>query len=215
MKSRLIQMFLLALVALLLAGCHKMQARTKIEPDGSGEVQMGIGFSAEERENMEEQGGNSQDFCHTSQGSPNVKVTEEQRGDETWCITTTQFGNLEELRNLYGQSDGIKINRLEINDGKLYYDVDVDTLSDGSSFSTLTDIRWSVVLPGAPISHNADQAEENTLTWIPAPKSGIVNIHAESEVPRGSNFPRCSAAFIGLFVGLIYLRRRGRSLSLK
>ena len=215
MKSRLIQRLLLVLVALLLAGCHKMQARTKIDPNGSGELQVGIGFSAAERTNMEEQNGNLQDFCNTSQIIPNVKVTEEQRDDETWCITTTQFKNLEELRSLYAQRVGISINRLEISDGKFYYDVDMDTLSDASSFSALTDIMWSVVLPGAPISHNADQVDGNTLTWVPTPKSGIVNLQTESEVPHGFNFPPCSAAFIGLCAGLIYLRRRGRGLSLQ
>jgi hypothetical protein len=203
------------MAALLLAGCHKMQARTEIGRDGSGALQVGIGFSAEERANMEKQSGNSQDFCNTSQANPNVKVTEEQRGEETWCITTTQFKTLDELRGLYQEWEGIQINRLEISDGKFYYDVNIDTLSESSSFSALTEITWAVVLPGTPISHNADQVDENTLTWMPTPKSGVINMHAESEVPRGSGFPPCGTVFIGLFVGLIYLTRYGRTLSLR
>ena len=215
MNSRLIQMYVLALVALLLAGCHKMQASTKIEPDGSGELQVGIGFSAEERANIEKQNDSSQDFCNTSQANTKVKVTEELRDDETWCITTTPFKNLEDLRNLYEQRAGIRINRLEISDGKLYYDVDIDTLSEESGFSTLTDISWSVALPGTPTSHNADQVDQNTLTWTPTPKSRIVNLHAESEVPRGLNFPCCNSAFLALFMGLIYLRQHRTKLSLQ
>ena len=193
-------------------GNHEMQAITTIESSGSGELQVGIGFSAEERANMEKQSSNSQDFCNTAQEIKNVKVTEEQRGDETWCITTTQFKDLDELRSLYAQREGIKINRLEVSDGKLYYNMDLDTLSEDSSFSALTDITWTLVLPGTLISHNADQVDGNTLTWMPTPKSGIVSLQAESEVPHGFNFPSCNSAFAVLFVGLMYLHRYRKSL---
>jgi hypothetical protein len=212
MKSHSLKLVVLVIGAFVLAGCHKLEVTTKIEPNGSGELRMGVGFSAEERANMEKQNSNPQDFCNTSQTPPNVTVTEERRGDETWCTTTTRFKNLEQLRSLYEQRKGIKINRLEISKGKFYYDVDIDTLSADSSFSAPTDITWSVVLPGTPIEHNADQADENTLIWTPTPKSGIINMRAESEVPRsGFNFPPCGAAFIGLSIGIIHLHRRGRN----
>ena len=213
MKSRLFRILVISLVTLLLTGCHKMQATTTIKPKGSGELKVGVGFSAEERANIEKQNGNSVDFCNTSRATANVTVTEEQRGEETWCITTTQFKTLDELRSLYAEWEGIKINRLEISDGKFYYDVDIDTLSETSNFASLTDITWTIVLPGAPISHNADQVDANALTWIPTPKSGVINLHAESQVPGGFSFPSCGAAFIGLVVGLMYLQRHGRSLS--
>ena len=135
-------------------------------------------------------------------------MVEEKRGEETWCVTTARFENLDELRTLYEQREGIKINRLEISDGKFFYDIDIDTLSDDSSFSALTEITWSVVLPGEPISHNADQVNGTTLTWSPTPKSGVINLRAESEAPRGFNFPPCGTAFIGLGVGLIYLHKK-------
>jgi len=162
---------------------------------------------------MEKQSSTSQDFCNTSQETRNVKVMEERRGDETWCITNTQFKDLEELRSLYAEWEGIKINRLEVSDGKFYYDMDLDTLSEDSSFSALTDITWTVILPGTPISHSANQVDGNTLTWMPTPKSGIVNLQAESEVTRGFKFPSCSSAFTLLFVGLMYLHRYRKSLS--
>jgi hypothetical protein len=163
---------------------------------------------------MEKQNSNPQDFCNTSQTPPNITVTEEQRGEETWCITTTRFKNLEQLRNLYEQRKGIKINRLEISDGKLYYDIDLDTLSETSNFSAFTSITWSVVLPGAPIEHNADQTAENTLTWTPISRSGMISIRAESEVPQAKfKFPSCGATLIGFGVVFIHLYRRGRNLS--
>ena len=209
MKIQLSRILLPAAAVLLLAGCHKLDATTRIEANGSGELRMETGFSPEERENLEKQNPNQQDFCNTSQSPPNVSVTEEQRGEETWCITTAQFENLDELRSLYGQRDGIQINRLEISGGRFYYDIDLDTSSGESNFSALTEITWSVILPGTPLNHNAEQVDGNTLTWKPASKSGIVNMQAESEVPQGG-FPPCGTAFIGFFAVLIRLRRRGR-----
>jgi len=208
MKHHPLKKIAWVLATLLLAGCHKLEATTSIKPNGSGELQTGIGFSAEERANIDKQYANSQYFCNTSQTHENVSVTEEQRGDETWCVTTTQFKNLDELRALYEQQMGIPVNRLETSDGKFYYDVDVDTLSEGSTFSMLTDIKWSVVLPGEPISHNADEADGNTLIWKPTPKSGVINFQAESEVSRGFNFPSCGTALIGFGVVFVHLRKK-------
>jgi len=207
MKIRSLKICALIFSALLLAGCHKLEATTTIEPNGSGELQMGVGFSAEERTNLEKQNNNAQDFCNTSQTPPNVTVIEEQRGDETWCITVAPFKDLEELRSLYEQRQGIKINRLEISDGKFTYDVDVDTLSETSNFSALTVITWSVILPGAVIDHNANEVDGNTLTWMPTPKSGIVNIHAESKAPQdGSGFQVCGIPVIGLGLVFVFLQ---------
>src|SRR5215475_9801341 len=195
MKSCSIKRLVLIFSALLLAGCHKLEATTKVEPNGSGELRMGVGFSPEERANMIKQGSNPQDFCNTSQKPSNVVVTEEKRGDETWCITTTPFKDLEELRRLYEQRKGIRINRLEILDGKFYFDVDIDTLSKTSDFSAFKEITWTVVLPGAPIQHNTDQVDGNTLTWTVPPQTDSTNLRAESEAPKaGFKFPTCGSA---------------------
>jgi len=203
MKSRSIKLLVLIFGALLLAGCHKLEARTKVTPNGSGELQMGVGFSAEERANIEKQNNNAQDFCNTAQTSQGMTVIEEQRGDETWCITTTQFKNLEELRSLYEQRKGIRVNRLEIVDKKFYFDIDIDTVSETSDFSVPTDITWSVVLPGTPIEHNANEVNGNALTWTVDPENESVNLRAESEVPKtGFSFPTCGTAIIILMSAL-------------
>ena len=211
MKNRSIKMLVWVFCALLLAGCHKLEAITKLEPNGSGELRMGVGFSAQERANMEKQGSNPQDFCNTSQTAPKVTVTEEKRGDETWCITTTPFKNLEELRSLYEQRKGIRVNRLEIVDGKFYFDVDIDTLSKTSDFSAFKDITWIVVLPGAPIEHNTEQVDANTLTWAVPPQIENTNLYAESEVPKpGLNLPGCGSGMIVLVMALFPWLQRGR-----
>ena len=111
MKVRSLKICLLVFGVFLLAGCHKLEATTKIEPNGSGELKMGVGFSAEERANLEKRNPDQKDFCNTTQAPPNTTITEEQRGDETWCINITRFNDLAELRSLYEQRSGIKINR--------------------------------------------------------------------------------------------------------
>lgn len=200
MKKRLIQICILAL-SFLMVGCHKLSVITEIKPNTSGRLQTEVGFSAEERANTEKKEDYSGDFCNIAEAPPNITITEEQRGDETWCITTTPFKNLDKLRELYQQRKGITINRLEVVDGIFYYDVDIDTLSEDSSFSALTEITWSLVMPDTPINHNAEQINGNKLTWLPTPKSGIINLHAESKVPDvGINFPICGTAFITLAI---------------
>jgi hypothetical protein len=172
----------LILAALLLAGC-KFQAVTSIGPGGSGELCTEVGFSAEERENLENQseGDAATDFCNTVGAAQGTTVTEQQRGGETWCVTSMSFENLDELRRSYEQKQGLHVNRLEIADGTLFYDIDMDTSSETSSFSSFESITWTLILPGPPDSHNADQLDGNTLIWTPAPASGTINLRAESE----------------------------------
>jgi len=193
--------FLLAACALLLAGC-KFQASTQVQGNGRGELRSEVGFSPEERQNLEKQNSaKPQDFCNTSgQTAPGVSVAEEQRGDETWCITTTRFNNLEQLRSLYLQKTGINISRLEIAAGRFYYDIDMDTSSQDSSFSGFSAITWALTLPGAPLEHNATQAEGKTLTWTIIPRSGLVHLQAQSEVDQA--WP-VSPAIIGILLALL------------
>jgi hypothetical protein len=205
----------------LVTGCE-FRATTTLYPDGSGELRTEVGFTAEERQRLESQASPtpSQPFCTPPPGqtSANVTVTEEQRGDETWCITITPFDNLDELRRLYESRRGIRINRLEVTDENFYYDIDVDTLSDTSDFSAFTAITWTVILPNAPTYHNATRAEGNGLTWELTPRSGIVNLRAESRagnVGRGLPWQMAALSLCGGVLvggsGVLVLRRSRRS----
>lgn len=201
---------ILVLAALALAGC-KFDATTTIRPGGAGELRTEVGFSAEERQNMEKQNPSAaQDFCNTQASHPgNVTITEEKRGSETWCITTNSFNNLDELRKLYMQKQGIEINRLEISGGTFYYDISIDTSSRDSNFSGFTAITWVLVLPDHPITQNADEIDGNTLTWHIAPLSGVRELQAESKIN-----PPLGAILIAILIlalaagGFIFLMRR-------
>jgi hypothetical protein len=172
------------LLALLLTGC-KFQADTRIRSNGSGELRTEVGFSAQERENLENQNPTS-DFCNTAEAAPGVRVTEELRGDETWCVTVMAFEDLDELARFYEARPGLQVNRLEIVEGRLYYDVAVDTASESSNFAAFESVTWSVSLPAAPAQHNAHQADGATLTWNIAPRTGTVHLRAESPTGAGS-----------------------------
>jgi hypothetical protein len=163
----------------LLAGC-KFEGETRISPDGSGQLRTEVGFSAEERQNLEQQNP-TDDFCNVSGAPAGVSVNEEQRGAETWCVTAVSFDDLDELAAYYEQRQGLRVNRLEISAGRLHYDLDMDTTSESSGFSAFETITWTLILPAAPAAHNADRVNGNTLTWYPAPDAGLVNLRAESE----------------------------------
>ena len=204
----------LALIALILAGC-KFHATTTVNPDGSGELRTEVGFTAEERKNIESQSGGGK-FCQPP--APEATTTEEQRGDETWCISTQNFDDLDGLRQLYETRKGITVHRLEIADGKFYYDIEVDTAAETSDFANFSEITWVVVMPDSPTEHNAAQIEGNTLTWNVTPKSGIVRLRAEGPAP-GSNVPLLvalgvvcvSGVLLGVFAALYLWRGRSRA----
>jgi hypothetical protein len=193
--------FLLAACALLLAGC-KFQATTRIEGNGKGELRSEVGFTAEERQNLEKQNSaRPQDFCNTSgQNAPGVSVAEEQRGDETWCVTTARFNSLEQLRSLYLQQKGVSVNRLEMAAGRFYYDLDIDTSSQDSNFSGFSAITWALTLPGVPLEHNATRADGKTLTWTITPRSGLVHLQAQSEAEQAGPV---SPSVIGILLALL------------
>jgi len=215
MKRRQIILAVLILTALVLAGC-KFQSTTAIKPGGSGDFRTEVGFSAEERQNMEKQNPSSaQDFCNAQASHPgNITVTEEKRGDETWCVTTASFENLDQLRQLYLQRKGIQINRLEISGGTFYYDVSIDTSSRDSNFSGFTSMTWVLVLPDQPITQNADEVEGNMLTWHLAPLSGVRNLNAESKISQPLSVVVVEILILILILGggiYVALRQRKRA----
>lgn len=214
MKRRKFTLAIVIFAALALAGC-KFQSTTTIKPGGAGELRTEVGFSAEERANLEKQNPSSaQDFCNAQASHPgNITVTEEKRGGETWCVTTSSFKNLDQLRQLYLQRKGIQINRLEISGGTFYYDISVDTSSRDSNFSGFTSMTWVLILPDQPTAQNADEVEGDTLTWHLAPLSGIRNLQAESKISQPASVVIVEILVLVLVIGggiYVALRRRDK-----
>ena len=179
---------LLALVALLSACTTTVD--TKLGTDESGSVATSLGMTAAELQSLSSLSGSGQDFCHsiqTSNGLPaQVTVHQEQRGDETWCVATQPFKDLNELRSIYGEFGNVQINQLAVTDGHFTYDINVDMTdltTEGIDPSLLNSVNleftWSLSLPGAIGDNNADSVNGKQLTWSLTPGE-IAHLHAES-----------------------------------
>lgn len=200
MKNKPVLIALLIVGALLLSACT-VNMHTKINSDGSGQWITEIGFTVEDEESLMQMGYASIDaYCNeaSSDMPDEATATVEVRGDETYCVYTVPFATLEELRQAYNETEGVAVNRLEITDGTLYYDISVDGGSgemSGMGIST----NWIVTMPGSIQSHNAPTAEGNQLTW-PLSVSGITAIQAESKV---SGLSSDMTTYIGIALGCL------------
>jgi hypothetical protein len=184
MKSRTFLFTSLTLISLLLAAC-KVNVGTTVDSTGAGELQTEIGFTAEELQSLTElSGGDAENICDTLQSEaeglpPDATFTQEERGDETYCITARPFADLDELRSLYDEMDGVTINELSLENGRLVYDVDVD-LSDADAAGLFAlSMEWRLTVPGSVGEHNADEVDGKTLIWTLTPGETI-NLRAES-----------------------------------
>lgn len=186
----------LVFFSLVFSACT-VRVNTDINSDGSGEWRIEYGFTAEDKQQLlQEMDSSVEEFCQDEEsleGLPEgASYSLEERGDETWCIFTIPFSNLAELRQLYTQdSEGeFIVNRLEIVDGTLYYDLVLDMgTSDGTGgvddAGADYEFIWALTLPGAPTTHNADQVDGRTLTWDLTTREQMVPIQAQSRVGGG------------------------------
>jgi hypothetical protein len=184
MTKRFLFFALAALAALLLNACT-IQVATEIKDDGSGSYGFEMGFNQEDQEALTSLGSSPEAFCQEMQGSGDLPegatITIEERGGETFCVMQGPFANLAELRTLYIDGDGVAVNTLEMNNGALTYDVDVN-MSGGDTAGidpTAINMAWKVTVPGTVGNNNADTIEGNTLTWKLTPGQSR-NVHVES-----------------------------------
>jgi uncharacterized protein YceK len=199
-KLSLIKFFLLAVTAaLILSGC-KANVITKINTDGSGNFKQEIGFTAEEMTTLSSLGSGS-DFCATM-GSENsvtgASISQEIRGDETWCIFDTPFSTLDELNTLYSSAD-TSVNDISINNDNLHYEVTVN-MSGTNATAGLLQTKWIVTMPGKVSNHNANEISGSTLTWD-LTLGQDMNLIADSSTKGGLN----NTWTIVLVVGLLCL----------
>lgn len=178
----------LALVVLLSACTTTVD--TNVGKDGSGSVATSIGMTPAELQSLSSLSASGENFCDSIQASnglpPQVTIHQEQRGDETWCVATQPFKDLDGLRSVYGELGNVQINELTLNDGRLVYDVVVDMTDmttegiDPSLLNTVQlDFEWSLTVPGSVGQNNADQVNGQTLTWKLTPGK-TAQLHAES-----------------------------------
>jgi hypothetical protein len=207
--------FLIAISSILfLSGC-KANIITRINPDGSGTFVEEIGFTAEEVSSLNSMGTSGTSFCSSTESEmssmpANTVMSEETRGDETWCIFEAPFATLEELKSAYGSTD-IVINDISLANGKIRYDIglDMSTGDFGSTTYGLLDMKWIVEMPGKVSNHNADEINGSTLTWTLTPGENL-NMVAESSTSSatiwwiiGGMAVLCLCLLVILAVGLV------------
>jgi hypothetical protein len=158
------------LAGLLLAACT-FQVNTTIGTSGAGELRSEIGFTAADKDMLKTVATSPDKFCADAQSGGDLPadspVTVEERGDETWCVVTVPFANLDELRGTYEGMQGVTINSLTLTGTSFTYDVDIAFTGDQENQPGADQaiFRWQVTPPGTIVEHNADEADGNTLTW--------------------------------------------------
>lgn len=202
-------LFLIIILTLALASCT-FQFETTVNSDGSGETAIAMGLTAEDKSALEAfSDGELTDICSEVDflNVPgDVTFTQEDRGDETWCVVTESFSNLDELRADYTETD-IRVNRLEFTEDRFYFDIDFD-LSEASqedvemlgTMGMEFNFVWILTVPGNVGANNANEVSGQTLTWN-LPMGSIVNLQAESSLGGGFS----SIILIVVLVGLAIL----------
>ncbi len=84
-----------------LAGCS-MEASTQVTDTGGGSLSTAIGLAPADATALSQLGlASSQDFCQKTEARTKLPatgtITQEQRGDTTWCVENVPFENLGQL----------------------------------------------------------------------------------------------------------------------
>jgi hypothetical protein len=194
-------LWLILCLAVALAGCA-LEAGTSIDPGGSGNLSTAIGLTAADLQTLAGLGGSTgSDFCHQLEAGSRLpaggKVTQEEREGATWCTVNVPFRDLPALEALYQQMGNIKVNQLELTDGKFVYDLDVDLSDlttegvDPALLSSMNlSIDWKLSPPGTVGDNNADQVQNGALVWH-IQMGETAHLHVESQV-GGALFPASS-----------------------
>jgi hypothetical protein len=210
MKTRSLRLFAWLAPAVLVSACT-FQFNTSVEQSGAGQFRTEVGFNQADQEGLTTLGMSPEQFCEDMQTSEDLPVespiTVEERGDEVWCVVTVPFADLGELQQLYAGMQGVRVNELALTGDGFVYDVDVEfSETDTGEFGDVAvDLRWQVTMPGSITSHNAEEADGNTLTWNLA-LGQAANARATSEfgqllpaLPGTSGLGRTELILIGLF----------------
>jgi hypothetical protein len=184
MRSKIILVISFIFTAIMLAACT-VNINTQINDDGSGIWSTEFILNQQDKESLISMGTTIEEFCNQSGADmpAGSATTIEEKGEETWCIISVPFANLDELRKMYTDSDGIVVNRLEIVDDTFYYDLSVDMTSSETDMSSggLVGMNWKVTVPGNVGANNATSVDGNALTWD-LTTNQVMNVQVQSSM---------------------------------
>lgn len=168
--------------ALLLSGCT-LKVVTTLVADGTIAMGFVARYDLDERSALETAGVDVEGLCKEPLAGIMVEPVEEDNTIE--CSFFTSYASLDSLRQTYLDTGYVTVNRLELVNNVLYYDVNID-LSKGT-FSgldpNLAQIEWHLIIPESSIrENNADIADTGGLIWELEP--GVLT-NARAEVVMG------------------------------
>ncbi len=189
-------------LALALSACN-FHFKTDISKDMSGTFAFIMDFTADDVETLTAMGSAPSDLCNelkadaaADEESDAVVTYVENDDGSVACETRIPFADLDELSRVYQDMD-FTVNRLEVADKTLYYDVMV-TMDDENAMGGFVNIIWDVTFPGKVVQHNGTSQQGNTVTWDFGDASSM-RVTAESKV-GGMN-----SLVVGILVAVVLL----------
>ncbi len=208
--KRLNRLFTLLLVVFLVTGCVKYNTQMGISEQGEVDLNITVGFANylldmveeeesstgmmtdSDKEELEKLGFKVEDYKDNDwTGVKLSKAYQIENVSSTNSVTVPLDSILEGEDTVLFQSlgndtykghftiDGNSLNASDLNSGEM-------SPEDMEMLKASMDISYSVTLPSAPISHNADKVEGNTLTWN-VKFEGVTDIQYEFSLKKGSS----------------------------
>ncbi|MBN2085310.1 MAG: hypothetical protein JW748_08780 [Anaerolineales bacterium] len=200
-----IRFSMLALASILLSGFSMapapaamkdpslgVQIISDFNSSGSGKLSFEIEMSQEFMTLMKSFGASDDDFtCDTffESSYDDWEMTEKNRDGALLCTAVTSFEDLDGYEDLIVDDfSGASFSRLEIEDGRFYYDLDPN-ITGSSAFGEVEEgmgfdieMYWVLKMPGEVVETNADEKNGQTLKWNILELNSSAHIRAESKI---------------------------------
>jgi hypothetical protein len=193
MKTKFSLIVAFVIFAVLLTACS-ISITTKVNADGSGELGFAYKFTKDDLSQLGGMGMNADTICTDlqSQGDSSMPsdftFEQEKHGDETWCVGTKSFDNLDDLKSEIS-GEGFTVKTMEINGDKFVFDATADMSgTDTGGMPLSLTINYDLTAPGKidKGASDADKYDGNTATWNLA-LTGSKAMHLESSTKGGSS----------------------------
>jgi len=212
------------ILSLVLTACS-ISITTKVNADGSGELGFAYKFTEDDLSQLGTMGLAADTICTDlqSQGGSmpeDFVFMQEKHGDETWCVGSKEFANLEDLTSEIS-GEGFTVSKMEISGDQFVFDAVADMSSTDTGGMPLSiTINYDLTAPGKinEDNSNADTYDGNTATWN-LTLGGSKSMHLESSTKGGGGgggislggdskvlgVPRLLAVVIGLCCCLLVI----------
>jgi hypothetical protein len=178
--------------------------------DGSGDISVAVALSQGLMAMLKSYPGFDEDtICDSfaESGYDNWEGSEQKTDGAVTCLEENPFADLEAYEDLItGDLSGGSFTRLEIEDGRLYYDL-MPNIGGSSVFSEMgqglgfdIEAYWVLKMPGEVMDSNSDENSGQTLTWNLLEMNSAAHIRAESKTGGGMDPTLIILGIIGLLL---------------